>query len=145
MRGSRTANAALALVAALCASAWLAAPASSRASAQPHALMLLINGKQLPITLFNGSDHYTAITSGRLRVEARWQGDLRGSGYRVVISTTEPELKTFRTCTAGTSCLVSQLVPIVHKEEMSWTVKVIKVQTHHITVLGGFMVCLVGR
>jgi hypothetical protein len=143
VKASRRLICGLAVVAALGASV---APARSGVSAaQPHALMLLINGKQLPITLFNGSDHYTPIAAGKLRVEARWQTDLRGTGYRVVISTTEPEEQTYRTCTAGTSCLVSQRVPIVRKEEMSWTVKVIKVQAHHITVLGGFMVCLVGR
>jgi hypothetical protein len=47
------------LIAALCASAvLLAAPAHSAATAQPHGLKLLINGKQLPITPFAGPDHY---------------------------------------------------------------------------------------
>ena len=107
--------------------------------------MLLVNGRQWPITLFNGEDRYTAIRPGRLRVEARWKTKLQGTGYRVVISTTEPIARTYRTCTTGTSCLVAQTVPILNKQEMSWTVKVVKVQPHHITVLGGFMVCLVGR
>lgn len=131
------------LVAVLCASVWVAAPASSAVSAKPSALKLLINGKQLPITPFAGPDRYNKIKAGNLRVVARWKSSITGTGYRVVISTTEPYQWTYRTCTTGTSCAVPKLVPILHGQEMSWTVRIMKVRYHQITILGGFMVCLV--
>lgn len=133
----------LALLAALCAALLLAAPAESGpVSAKPHALKLLINGKQLPITPFAGPDRYNPINASSLRVEARWLTSLTGTGYKVVISTTEPTTRTWRTCSTGTSCLVSRRVPMLKGEEMSWTVRIMKVQPHLVRVLGGFMVCL---
>lgn len=75
-------------------------------------------------------------------MQARWLGNLQGTGYKVVISTNEPTARTYRTCTTGTSCLVPKLVSIAHGQEMSWTVRIIKVQQHVTTILGGFMVCL---
>lgn len=133
----------LLLVAALFASVWLAAPAQSASVSGPSALKLLINGKKLPITPFSGPDRYNPIKVSKLRVEARWLGSLTGTGYRVVITTTEPTTRTWRTCTTGTSCLVSQQVPILKGEEMSWTVRIMKVKPHFVKILGGFMVCLV--
>jgi hypothetical protein len=132
----------LTLVAALCASAWLVAPARSAAAAQPHALKLLMNGKRLPITPFGGPDYYNPITASKLRVQARWKGDLRGTGYKVVISTTEPTVHTYRTCSTGTSCLVPKLVPVQNGEQMSWIVRIMKVKPHFVKIVGGFMVCL---
>ena len=132
------------LVAALCASAVLAPPARSTFIIQPSALKLLINGKQLPKTPFGGPDRYTPIKASKLRVEARWKGDLRGTGLRVRISTTEPTTRTWRTCTTGTSCLVRQRVPIFKGEEMSWTVTIEQSRPHSVKILDGFMVCLNG-
>jgi hypothetical protein len=131
------------LLATLGASVWLAAPAgSATVSTQPHSLRLLINGKQLPITPFSGPDRYNPVKSSKLRVEATWKSSLTGSGYRVVITTTEPTVRTWRTCTTGTSCLVPQQVPMLKGEEMSWTVRVMKVKPHFVKIIGGFMVCL---
>jgi hypothetical protein len=144
VRVSRQAICGFTLVAALCGSVAIAAPAQSAVSAQPHALRLLMNGKQLPITRFGAPDHYIPVSARKLRVEALWQGNLQGTGYRVVITTTEPTTRTWRTCTSGTSCLVPQQVPIVKGEEMSWTVRIMKVQPHFIKILSGFMVCLAG-
>jgi hypothetical protein len=146
VRGLRKTICGFALVATLCASAWVAAPAHSAAvAAKPHGLTLLFNGKKLPITPFSGPDHYVPIKPVVLHVAAHWLTNLQGTGYKVVISTTEPGLHTYATCVSGTSCIVRKPVPIVHNEEMSWTVRVIKVQPHRITILSGFMVCLIGH
>jgi hypothetical protein len=134
----------LTLVAGLGASAVLAAPARSDFVIEPHGLKLLINGKQLPKTPFGGPDRYTPIKASKLTVEARWQGNLRGTGYKVQISTTEPEVHLYRTCSAGTSCLVPQQVPIFKGEEMSWTVRIAQIKPHYTKILSGFMVCLNG-
>jgi hypothetical protein len=143
MRFLRLVVCGLALIAALCVSAVLhATPAHSAATAQPHSLKLLINGKQLPITPFTGPDHYNAITASKLRVQAKWQGSLTGSGYKIVISTTEPTLKTWKSCSTGTSCLVAGQVPILNREQMSWTIRLMISKYHFIKILSGFMVCL---
>jgi hypothetical protein len=129
----------------LCASVWVVSASAhpARVSAKPHALKLLINGKQLPITPFSGPDRYNPISAGKLRVQARWLGSITGTGYKVVISTTEPTTRTWRTCTTGTSCLVPKLASINHGQEMSWTVRIMKVRTHQVQVVSGFMVCLI--
>ena len=146
MRGSRQLICGGALVATVCASALIAAPvaapAHSAISAKPHALKLLINGKRLPITSFSGPDRYSPIKPGLLRVKARWQGSLTGTGYKVVISTIKPTVTTYRTCSTGTTCLVRKRVPIRNGEEMSWVVRVMKIKYHYVKVLSGFMVCL---
>ncbi len=99
VRHSRRVICGLTLVAALGAAVAVAAPAHSAAvSTKPHALKLLINGKQL---------------------------------NKVVISTTEPSTRTWRTCSTGTSCSVS-----------SWTVRILKKKGRVTTIVGGFMVCL---
>lgn len=142
MRSTRKASWGLALVATLCASVWLAAPASAKATAAPHALKLLINGKQLPLTPFAGPDHYNAITASKLRVVARWKGSLTGTDYKVQISTTEPTVRTWRTCSTGTSCAIPGQVPILKGEQMSWIVR-LEIKRHHfVKLLGGFMICL---
>jgi len=110
-----------------------------------HALTLLINGKKLPITPFSGPDRYNPITSGKLRVKARWQTDLQGTGYKVVISTTEPAARTYRTCSVGTPCLVPKLVSIARGQEMSWTVRIMKITARQRLILSGFMVCLIRK
>jgi opacity protein-like surface antigen len=143
MRFLRMAICGFALIAALCASAvLLATPAHSAATAQPHGLKLLINGKQLPITPFAGPDRYNPISASKLRVQAKWQGSLTGSGYKIEISTTEPTLKTWKSCSTGTSCLVAGRVPIVNGEQMSWTVRLMISKHHFVKIISGFMVCL---
>jgi hypothetical protein len=142
MRLTRKASWGLALVATLCASVWLAAPAGAKATAQPHALKLLMNGKQLPITPFAGPDHYNAVSFSKVRVVARWKGSLTGTGYKVQISTTEPTVRTWRTCSKGTSCAIAKQIAIVNGEQMSWIVRVEKTRHHYVKVVGGFMVCL---
>src|ERR1041385_3238551 len=81
----------------------------ARRAARPHNLKLLINGKRLAITpLTSSADNYVGTPAGKLRVEARWTTDARGTGYYIVISTTEPLLKEWARCSTGTSCLVSK-------------------------------------
>lgn len=131
------------LVAALGAAVAIAAPAHSAAvSTRPHALKMLINGKRLPITPFNGPDLYNPITASKVRAAAKWTGSLTGTGYKVVISTTEPTVHTWRTCSTGTSCVVKKALPIANGEEMSWTVRMMKVKPHLHVIIAGFMVCL---
>jgi hypothetical protein len=134
----------LTLSVALLASAVLAAPARPAFIILPHGLQLLINGKQLPKTPFSGPDRYTPIKASKLQVVARWKGDLRGTGYKVVIRTTEPDKRTYRTCSTGTSCPLRQRVPILKGEEMSWTVTIEQQKPHVTKILSGFMVCLNG-
>jgi len=113
-------------------------------STRPHNIKVLINGKRFAIAaLVGGADNYLPINAGRLRVEARWQGNARGSGYYVVISTTEPQRRDYKTCSVGTSCLVSQKAQILAGQEMTWTVRIIKTQGKRLAA--GFKVCLVGR
>jgi hypothetical protein len=143
VRVSRRAICGLTLVSTLCAAVFLAAPAqSARSSATPHALQLLINGKQLPITPFTGPDHYNPITASKLSVVAKWKTNLQGTGLKVVISTTEPNVRTWRTCSTGTSCSVPGQVPILNGEQMSWIVRIMEIKHHYVKVLSGFMVCL---
>jgi hypothetical protein len=134
----------LALATAVCASVLIAAPADSAVAAQPHGLVLLINGHKLPITPFGGPDRYTRVKPAIMHVVAKWKTNLQGTGYKVVISTREPHVRTYRTCTTGTVCAVRQAVPIVKGQEFSWMVRIVKVQPHLVKVLSGFMVCLVG-
>jgi hypothetical protein len=62
---------ALTLLAALGAAVAVASPADSAAgSTKPHALKLLINGKQLRITPFGGPDYYNPIKASTLHVAA---------------------------------------------------------------------------
>jgi len=134
----------LGLVATLCgASALLAAPAHSAAvSAKPHGLELLMNGKKLPITALGGPDRYNAINAGHLRVQAKWHSSLTGTPYRVQIQTTEPTVRTWRTCSTGRSCRLKHKVRMLAGEQMSWTVRLVMKKRHFLKVLSAFMVCL---
>jgi hypothetical protein len=143
MRFLRLAICGFALIGALCASSvLLATPAHSATTAKPHALKLLINGKQLPITPFTGPDHYNPITASKLRVKATWKGSLTGSGYKVQITTTWPTVHTWKTCSTGTSCVVPQSIGILNDEQMSWSVRLMISKPHFIKIVSGFMVCL---
>jgi hypothetical protein len=134
------------LFAALCASISIAAPARSAAvSTKPRALKLLINGKQRPITLFGSQDHYTPIKAKKLRVVARWKGSLTGSGYRIQITTSDPVTRTWRLCTTGTSCSVRQQPTILKNQQYSWLVRVVRGKRPRVTIVNGFMVCLIGN
>ena len=135
-----------ALVATLCALVFAVAASAkpARMSTAPHALRLLINGKQQPIIPSGAPDHYIPVSAGKLRVQARWQGNLQGTGYRVVIATTEPTQRTYRTCTSGTSCRVPNLLSLRHGQEWSWAVTILKVRPHLVRIVSGFKLCLIG-
>jgi hypothetical protein len=109
---------------------------------RPHALKLLINGKNWPLNTLNGSDDYLPIRAGRLRVQARWRTDARGTGYYVLISSTEPVNRNYARCFTGTSCLVPRRVPISVNQEMTLTVKVLT--TNRNRLVAGFKACLIG-
>jgi hypothetical protein len=111
---------------------------------RPHNLKLLFNGKRLAMTsLTSSTDNYVSVPDRRLRVEARWTTDARGTGYRVVISTTEPQLRQYASCSTGTSCIVSKRVALLAGQEMSWSVTILKIRGNNL--VGGFKVCLIGR
>jgi hypothetical protein len=110
---------------------------------RPHALKLLINGRRWPLTPLNGGDDYSDIRAGRLRVEARWLTDARGTGYHVAVSTTEPFNRVYRRCFTGTSCLVVGKLRIRVNQEMSVTVRVLRTGSNKL--VEGFKACLDGR
>ena len=109
---------------------------------RPHALKVLINGKRWALTPLNGSDTYANIRAARLRVEARWLTDARGTGYYVAISTTEPLKRVYARCFAGTSCLVANKLRIRANQEMSVVVRILKTRSNKL--VAGFKVCLNG-
>ena len=129
----------------LCASVSAAAAAhSATASTKPSGLKLLINGKKLPVTKVGGPDIYNPIKVSKLRVVARWTGNITGSGYKIQIATSEPVTRTWRICTTGTSCLLRAAVPIRKGQEFSWTVYIVhKVNPHLTKIVGHVMVCLI--
>ncbi len=110
---------------------------------RPHALKLLINGKRWPLESLTGADNYVGIPAGKLRVEARWTSDARGTGYYVKISMGEPLARELVRCTRGTTCVVPTRVPIKVNQEVTFTVKVLK--TRGDRVVAGFRACLDGR
>jgi hypothetical protein len=111
---------------------------------RPHALILLINGKRLPITpLTGGTDKYAEITEGPLRVQAKWTTDARNTGYYILVSTTEPQARDYLRCLAGTSCVVPQKVSVLRNQEMSWSVKILTTRGNKL--VSGFKVCVEGQ
>ncbi len=115
----------------------------SPSALRPHALKLLLNGKRWPLELLSGPDNYVGIPSGKLRVEARWQTDARGTGYYVQIATGEPLVRELARCSRGTSCVVPKTVPITKSQELTFTVKVVKTRGNK--VVAGYRACLDGR
>jgi hypothetical protein len=110
---------------------------------RPHGLKLFINGRRYATTPLSGSDNYVDIAPGSLKVVARWLTDARGTGYHVVISTTEPVVRTYASCSTGTSCRVTKPVRIRPNQEMSWEVRIVKTRGNRL--VAGFKVCLDGR
>jgi hypothetical protein len=106
---------------------------------RPHALKLLVNGKNPPTTPLDGDD-YNDIPAGKLQVEARWTTDARDTGYYLTISIGD---RVYARCSTGTSCLVPAKVAILVDQEISWTVKLLT--TRGDKVVTGFKVCLDGR
>ena len=82
------------------------------------------------------------IANGKVNVVARWRTNARGTGYRVVVATTEPVEQTYAACSAGRSCRVSKAT-ISPGLEMTWKVTIVKTRGNR--VVGGLLVCLVGR
>jgi hypothetical protein len=110
----------------------------------PDAVQLLINHRQWPIEPLDGAgpDEYLDIATGALSVQAKWKNELKGSGFLIVISTSEPADRDFARCSTGTSCEVSKRVAIKDGQEMSWNVKIL---TSAKKLVSGFKVCLIGR
>jgi hypothetical protein len=113
------------------------------ATARPHAIKLLINGKSWPLDLLTGGDAYDPVRARTLRVEARWTPNARGTGYYVVVSTAEPLAKVLARCTTGTSCLVPKRLSILVGQEMTLNVKVIRASTKK--VVTAYKACIVRR
>ena len=51
-------------------------------------------------------------------------------------------MRTWKTCSTGTSCAVKGQIPILNGEQMSWTVRLLISKPHFIKVVSGYMVCL---
>jgi len=120
------------------------AVATGASQPRPHDLKLYVNGVRRPgIALVGAQDDYRPVKNGKLNVVARWRTDAAGTGYRVVLALTEPAPgKTYASCSTGTACAVKKTVKIVAGQEMTWRVTVEKSNGK---VVGGFLVCLVGR
>jgi hypothetical protein len=110
---------------------------------RPQEIELLINGKRQKITPLTGGDDYVGTPVGKLKAVARWATDARGTGYYVVLATTQPKKQTHATCRTGTTCSAPQAMPIGVDEEMTWEVRVVTVKGDR--VVDGAKVCLVGR
>ena len=132
------------VLALLAAGSVAVASAQATSTARPTNVKVLVNGKRFAITpLYGGADEYLPVKTGRMRVEARWQGNATGSGYYVVVSTSEPMSRDYATCRRGTSCLVSQRPRILDGQEMTWTVSIFKTRGKRLVT--AYKVCLVGR
>jgi hypothetical protein len=129
--------------AALCAlAACLLAPPLAAAPKRPYAIKLLVNGKPYKLVPLSGSDVYIPIRPGRLRVEARWTGDLAGTGYYVRIGASESLEGVLGRCFSGTSCVVTKPVPLGAGQELSLTAKILVLK--NAKVVEGGRVCLEG-
>jgi hypothetical protein len=103
---------------------------------RPEAIKLFVNGKAPPTAPLDG-DLYTKFPAGPLRVEAKWAGDARGTGYYVKIS---QGAKAYARCSTGTSCRVPGTVPLGTKDLMEWKVELLTTKGDRLA--GGFRVCL---
>ena len=73
-------------------------------SAPPANFKVAINGKTLTnAQLTAGAETYIPTKAGRTQVTVRWNNDLRGSGYYVVVK--DAAKRTNRRCTTGTTCV----------------------------------------
>ena len=110
---------------------------------RPHDFELLVNGEPQKLVPLIESDDYMPIPVGKLQAEGRWTTDARGTGYDVVLATTQPTNKTHATCRTGTSCPAPAAVPLGVDQEMTWELRLVTVKGDR--VVGGAKICLVGR
>jgi hypothetical protein len=109
---------------------------------RPRDIVLLINGKKLPITaLGDETDEYHKIPVAPQQVKALWKTDAGGTGYQVAIS--HGEATPDQTCSTGTSCIVPKKVPIGAGEEMEWQLELLTAKGKKL--VSGFKVCVQGR
>jgi len=122
------------------------APASgvgaTRASAaKPTNLRIVINGTTLSAAQTRtGSDEYLSVRAGRLTVGARWTGNVRGSGYYILIADSGSTDK--RRCRTGTTCTVVSTKGVKKAQEMTWSIQVIRSSTG--VMVSQKVVCLAG-
>jgi hypothetical protein len=120
-----------------------AAPTVSPTTLRPHAIKLILNGKRWPLESLTGSDTYLGIRAGKLRVEARWQTNARGTGYYVQIANGVPLGRELVRCSKGTSCVVPNGVLILPNHELTLTVKVLRTRGNK--VVAAYKACLDGH
>jgi hypothetical protein len=120
----------------------LGSGATGAAAAKPTSFTIAVNGKTLTnAQLAAGAETYLSTKVGRTQVAVRWRGDLRGSGYYVVVK--DASKYTTRRCTTGTSCVAVWSKTLRATDEMGWTIQIVRTQGNR--VVSEKYVCVVGK
>ncbi|MSO96328.1 MAG: hypothetical protein EXQ81_11165 [Thermoleophilia bacterium] len=115
--------------------------ATSATSMRPTNLRVVINGSTLTnAQSTTGADTYLKVRAGRLTVGARWRGNVKGSGYYILISDSSSADK--RRCRTGTTCTVAASKGLRRAQEMEWSIQTIRASTG--VVVAQKIICLVG-
>jgi len=120
----------------------LGTAATGATSAPPANFKIAVNGKTLTnAQLAAGAETYFPTKVGRTQVAVRWNNDLRGSGYYVVVK--DAAKRTTRRCTTGTTCVAVWGKSLRVSDEMGWTVQIVRKQGNK--VVSEKYVCVVGK
>ena len=144
MPTTRTSIALLALAGALflAVSPELGSGATGATVAKPSNFKIAVNGKTLTAAqLATATDTYITAKAGRTQVAVRWNNDLRGSGYYVLI--TNSRKNATRRCTSGTSCAVTAGAALANGDEISWSIQIKRTSGNKLVTEK--VVCLVGK
>ncbi len=113
---------------------------ATTADTKPRRLVLMFNGKKVPLQpIVGGEDEYAPFRGSTMVVSAKWTGSATGSGYFVRISTREPIVKTYASCFRGTSCRVPGVIHLPARIYSSWHIEV--VTTKGQKVVAGYQYC----
>lgn len=115
--------------------------ATGATAAKPTNLKIVINGRALTnAQSTQGADEYLGVRTGKLTVGARWTGNVKGSGYYVLIIDSNSADK--RRCRIGTTCTVVASKGIRKAQEMNWSIQIIRTSTG--VMASQKIICLVG-
>jgi len=130
----------LVLLVATAMTAVAAMPAFAAQQARPTNFKIYVNGRALSAAaLSTAADTYVPVKAGRLSIGATWVTNLRGTGHKVIIVSSNGSDR--RICAAGTSCLLIAKQPLVNAQESSWSVQIYR----NGNLVSEKTVCLVGK